>query len=250
MADENIIIDDKTNPEGNSNVNDETPGLDNSQNWEGKVDYKQRYADSTKEYQKLSEQKTQLEHDNLVYNAYRSVLKDNTHLLDLDNKLAKDVVAQLHEDWYADTDSLEELIKSIKSESDDKPLDKDKLAKEIRQQILDEQNQEQAQKILDEALVKFDTKTKKLFLDEFKEIAGDRKLKPAFAKKEIDKIIVYYNREKTKNERDDEVLSNLASNWLWGWKSTSKTTMTTKKLEELWIPKSQQKTLYPELFTK
>jgi hypothetical protein len=51
-----------------------------------------------------------------------------------------------------------------------------------------------------------------LFLEEFKEIVGDRKLTPAFAKKEIDKIIVYYNRDQAKKDREDEVLSNLASN--------------------------------------
>jgi hypothetical protein len=178
-------------------------------------------------------------------------LKDNSKLLELDDKTAEDVVKQLYEDWYADTSSLSELKAYIKGESsNEKPIDKDKLAKEIRQQILDEQNQEQSQKVLDESLAKFDNKTKKLFLDEFKEIAGDRKLTPKFTKKEIDKIIVYYNREKTKNERDDEVLSNLASNWLWSWKSTSKTSMTIAKLEGLWMPKHQQKALYPELFTK
>ena len=243
MEEENIVNDEESSTNNSIDTsNDETSKKDNSQENDNEEEtYKQRYSDSSRESKRIMQ----------VHKAYREVLKDNSHLLDLDSKLAKDVVAQLHEDWYSDTDSLEELIASIKGEaSDDKPLDKEKLAKEIRKQILDEQNQEQAQEILDTALAKFDNKTKNLFLEDFKEIAGDRKLTPKFAKKEIDKIIVYYNREQTKKDRDDEVLSNLWSNGLWSWKSTSKTAMTIWKLEELWIPKNQQKTLYPELFTK
>jgi len=246
MEDEIIVKDDETKVDNSIDTSKDgtSENSDNSQENDNDEEetYKQRYSDSSRESKRIMQ----------VHKAYRSVLKDNDKLLDLDRKLAEDVVTQLYEDWYSETNSLDELIASIKWEakSDDKPLDKDALAKEIRQQILDEQNQEQSDKIIEESLSKFDSKTKKLFLEEFKEIAGDRKLTPAFAKKEIDKIIVYYNREDAKKDRDAEALSNLASNWLWSWKSVSKTSMTLQKLESLWMPKQQQKTLYPELFTK
>ena len=243
MEEEIIVNDEETKVDNSIDTsNDETSKKDNSQEDDNEEEtYKQRYSASSRESKRIMQ----------VHKAYRSVLKDNDKLLDLDKKLAEDVVAQLFEDWYAETNSLEELIASIKWEAtDDKPLDKDALTKEIRAKILEEQNQEEAQKILDNSLSTFDTKTKKLFLEEFKEIAGDRKLTPAFAKKEIDKIVVYYNRDQAKKDREDEALSNLASNWLWSGKSTSKTSMTLWKLEELWMPKAQQKTLYPELFTK
>jgi len=62
---------------------------------------------------------------------------------------------------------------------------------------------------LNDALSKFDEKTREKYLSEFKDVAGKRKLTPEFVKKEMDKIIIYYNKDK--NKRSDETFSKIAS---------------------------------------
>jgi len=230
----------------NDNVSSETSDKDNSPNSDENESYKKRYSDSSRENTRIRQ----------VHNSYRQVLKDNSHLLELDSDLAKDVVAQLYEDWYSDTDSYEELVEALKNGDEDNideesgKIDEDTLVKNIRAKILEENQEEEAAKVLKESLSKFDEDTKTKYLKEFTELVGKRKLTPDFAQREIDKIIVYNNRKQLKQDRDDDVLSKLASNNLWSSKETSKTTMTIAKLESLWMPKAQQRARYPELFTK
>ena len=239
MDKENTVVNtDVENQDNSIDIsNDETSDKsDNSQENSDELEtLKKRYSDSSREWKRIMS----------VHKAYREVLKDNSKLLDLDKNIAKDVVAQLYEDWYSETKSLDELIEGLKWDTDWK-IDKDELAKEIRAQILDEQNQEQSQKVLDEKLKNFDSKTKKLFLDEFNEVVWDRKITPAFTKREINKIIAYYKKQSS----DDENFSNFASNWITKGKPSSTTTMSKAKLNSMGIPKDQQKALYPELFTK
>jgi len=59
------------------------------------------------------------------------------------------------------------------------------LAKRIRAEILDEQQQEEAEKVLDKALKKFDEEVRTKYLDEFHETIGKRKLTPSLAEREI-----------------------------------------------------------------
>jgi len=234
---------DKSQENSNDNVDGETSVTDNSQNDKGKDNFEKRYSDSSRENTRITK----------VHTAYRKVLTDNSHLLELDADLAKDVVDQLYEDWYSDTNSYEELVKILKgddkSEKSEK-IDEDTLVKNIRAKILEENQEADAKKVLDKSLSKFDEGTKNKYLEEFKESVWKRKLTPELAKKEIDKIILYNNRKELKQDRDDDALSKLASNNLWGSKETSKTTMTTAKLTSLWMPKAQQRARYPELFTK
>ena len=86
------------------------------------------------------------------------------------------------------------------------------MAKRIRAEIESERHEEEAQKVLDKALKKFDDEVKLQYLEEFKDTVGKKKLTAALASKEIDKIILYNNREKSKKEKDDDALSRLASN--------------------------------------
>jgi len=204
----------------NSDVSKEKETLekDNSHDDNDSETYKKRYSDSSREAKKLAQ----------THSAYRKVLQDNSYLLELDTDLAKDVVKQLHEDWYSQTDSYDELVRILKWEkttdnNKSESIDKDKLVKDIRAQILAEQQEEKSNDILEKSLSKFDDEVKEKYLEEFRETVGKRKLTPDFTKKEIDKIIIYHNRKKSKQEKDDEALWSLASNWL-GWtKSTTKT---------------------------
>lgn len=252
MPQDEIIVDDKN--QDNSDVSNETPNKDNSQddsnadNEKSEQTYKQRYSDSSRE----------AKHIKHVSEAYRHVLKDNSYLLELDENIATEVVKQLHADWFAKSDSYKEVIDFLKSNAKDstddkdiqKPLNEEEIVKNVRAKILQEQEEEKAQNILDKALSKLDNDVKKEYLKEFKEVLWDRKLTPAFAEKEIAKIILYYNKEQNKQNRSDDALSNIASNWLGNWTRGSETSMTLSKLKELWIPKADQQKLYPDLFPK
>jgi len=240
---ETEVIDDNSAGE---NVKDETLAdkADNSQRSDDNTDYKKRYSDSSKEAKHIAS----------VHKSYRSVLMDNSKLLDLDEKVWIAVTKQLFEDWYANTDNYEELIKTIKWEDSDNSnwtqIDEEKLTQKIREQILNENNEKDIQKILDKTLKKFDDKVKNSILKDYKESIGKRKLTPEIAQRELDKIILYNNRTKSKSNKNDEALSRLASNNL-GWSNSSKSTSMTKtKLNQMWMPEQRQKTLYPELFTK
>ena len=245
IIDKDLLDSDKKD---NSDVNDETPDKkDNSLgNDKDKETFEKRYSDSSREAKKIAQ----------THSAYRKVLKDNSHLLELEEGIAKDVVKQLFEDWYSKTDSLEELIELLKWWSDNntdskaETIDTKELAKKIRAEILEEQQEEEAQKILETSLKKFDEETKKLFLEEFKDTVGKRKLTPKLAEREIKKIIIYHNSKDNKGSKKDEALSNLASTKLWSSKTSSTTTMTKAKLEQMWVPENRQKILYPELFPK
>jgi hypothetical protein len=246
--------------EGNFDVLDETLNNGNSQNGEsinGKPDtdeltYKERYANSTKEYQKIAEEKNQLAYDKEVYGAYRQVLKDNSHLLSLDPKVAEDVVKQLFEDWLSNTDDLKELLDTlgIEQKEKSKPLNEDEIVKNVRAKILEEQQEEKANEVLKETLSNFDKEKQAQYLKEFKEVLWQRKPTPEFAKKEIEKIILYYNKESIKKEKSDNILSNMASNGIWTKWEGNDSWMTIAKLKWLWVPDSQQRKLYPNLFTK
>lgn len=236
-TDETPIVD---NSVGNKN---ETPAKENSQDG---IDYKQRYSDSTKEAQRILAEKSKVEHENLVNSAFRQVLKDNSKLLELDEDIAKEVVKAMHEDGYATTDSYEELLDFIKwTPKEDLPIDKEKLTAEIREKIKAEEQEEKANDLLDKKLSKYDKETKDKYLAEFKEVLWDKKLTPAIAEREIEKIIVYYSRDKK-----DEALSNLASNSIKPTKTSADTSMTKEKLVSMWMPEYKQRQLYPELFPK
>lgn len=233
--------------DGNSNNDIENKTADEANSWanDDEKSFKQRYSDSSRENTNIRD----------TFSAYRSVLQDNEKLLDLKPEMWKAVVKQLFADGYSNTEDYDELVSIIKWEDnndsdDDWTLNTDDLRKQIRQEIKDENNATEAQWILDKALEKFDDDKKELFLSEFNEIAWDRKLTPAFVKREIEKIIVYSNRTKTKSDKNDDALSKLASNKLWGSKTKSSTNMTTAKLDAMWMPSNRQRTLYPELFPK
>lgn len=236
-------------------INDNgTPEQDNSQEQEDNIDYKSRYASSTKEYQKLSADYKQTIRDAEINKSFRKVLANNDYLLELDQDIAQEVVQQLYEDWYSDTDSLEELLEAIQSNSTDtatvKPVDEKALAKSIREQIKAEELEKQANEILDKKLSKYDEDVKNKYLEEFKEIIWDKKLTPELAKREIEKIIFYYNREDIKKEQADNALSKIASNSIWKTtKTQGSTTLTREKLTDMGMPLSDQKILYPELFS-
>jgi len=241
---ENLVKDNQGTPTDNSNVNTETPESDKSHADDWK-DYKKLYSESSNWAIKIAQ----------THNAYRQVLKDNSYLLELDQDVAKDVVKQLHEDWYANTDSYEELVKALSEDAPDEsdnanPVNEKEIAKRVRESILAEQQEEKANDILEESLSKYDEDKKKEYLKEFKEVLGDRKLTPEFAKKEIEKIIFYYNKEQFKQERSDDALSNMASNWIGKWKWVQTTSMTTAKLSDMGMPLADQKKLYPDLFPK
>jgi len=250
MEKETEEIQDLDNHDGNSVVNkeDETAQDANSQkdDKDAWIDYKARYSSSTKEANRLT----------TVHKSYRDVLRDNSQLLELPEDIAKDVVKQLFEDWYSETDDLDELVKMLNSwdeiEYDDKStkVDEKALAKRIRAEILDEQQQEEAEKVLDKALKKFDEEVRTKYLDEFHETIGKRKLTPSLAEREIWKIIAYANKDQSRKDKADEKLSNLASTKLWGYKSETSTTMTIAKLDMMWMPKAQQRALYSELYPK
>jgi len=242
---EEILDSQEEEQNSNSNDNEEDETADaNSQKWsDDNIDYKKRYSDSSRENSNIRN----------TFTAYRDVLKDNSKLLDLNKDIWKKIVEQLYEDWYTETDDYDELISIIKWEEkpQNKEIDEEKLTKRIRQQIIDEQNEEAANKVLDKALKKYDSDVKDKYLNEFKETVGKRKLTPELAEKEINKIILYYNKKSTsKSNKNDDVLSKLASNNLWGSNTKSATTMTIAKLDAAWVPKDRQKTLYPELFSK
>lgn len=248
MEEENL----NTGNSDDSKTNETSNPIDNSQKWEEtSVDYKTKYTESSKEAHRLVEEKKTLEYDKLINSSFRQVLKDNSYLLELDPDIAKDVVKQLHEDWYADTDSYEELLESInQAKSSNDPIDEKELAKKVRAEIEQETKAEQAKKLLDERLAKFDTDTKAKYLEEFKEVMWNKKLTPELAQREIDKIITYYNRDEFKKAKQDEELSKLASNPInSNAKTENKTTITREKLAEMWVPLANQKILYPELFT-
>jgi len=242
-------MDKENTPVDNSNnvSNIETPNKDNSQDAENSTveRYKQQIEWSKQEAMHIKE----------VHSAYRQVLKDNSYLQELDPNIAKDVVAQLYDDWYSDTNSYEELLEwlnwSNENDNSNSQIDEKDLEKRIRESILVEQNESKANEILETSLKEFDNDVKTEFLKEFKETIGKKKLTPKLAQKEIDKIILYHNKDKMFKTRSDEALVNLASNGLNNSKSSSKSTKMTKStMEWLGIPADKQKALYPELFTK
>ncbi len=246
---EEIVIDGwQEAPQDNSNVSDkETPDTkDNSQdNEENSETYKKRYSDSSREAKHITQ----------VSRAYRQVLKDNSHLLELDPVIAKSVVAQLYEDWFSDTDDVEELIKTVKWRTKDvnetAGKSSDEIYKEVRAKLLEEKQQEEANSIIDKALKSFTPELKEEMMNDFKDVLWKRKLTPDFAKKEIEKIVLYYNRDSIKKQKNDEALSNIASGWLGKWKPAEwSTSMTIEKLESIWMPKATQMARYPELFPK
>lgn len=248
MEEKEIIDGWDITPEDNSNVSDkETPDTkDNSQDNEENLEtYKKRYSDSSREAKRITQ----------VSKAYRQVLKDNSHLLELAPEIAKDVVTQLFEDWFADTDSVDELLEAIKSwkwqaKSGDS-VNKDEIYKEVRARLLEEKQEEEANSIIETALESFSPELKKEMKADFKDVLWNRKLTPDFAKKEIEKIVLYYNRDSIRKQRNDEALSNMASGWLGKWKSVEwSTSMTIEKLDSLWMPKATQRQRYPELFPK
>jgi len=71
------------NNETSANKTDNSPTTQDDEK-----SFKQRYSDSSREGKRIAN----------VHNSYRSVLQDNSKLLDLDKDIAKDVVAQLYED--------------------------------------------------------------------------------------------------------------------------------------------------------
>lgn len=170
MEDDKIIVD----PSDNSDVSNETPDLDNSQAKveDENIDYKKRYSDSTKESQKILLENKRVNREVKINTSFRKVLKDNSYLLELDEDLAKDVVKQLHEDGYAETDSLEELLKALQPEEDatSKPVNADDLAKQIRQQLKDEDKVNEANKLIDDSLSKYTDEEKEQYRKEFEEV--------------------------------------------------------------------------------
>jgi hypothetical protein len=90
MEEEIIVNDEETKVDNSIDTsNDETSKKDNSQENDNEEEtYKQRYSASSRESKRIMQ----------VHKAYRSVLKDNNKLLDLDSKTAEEVVAQLFED--------------------------------------------------------------------------------------------------------------------------------------------------------
>lgn len=243
MGTQDVVIDETPIVDNSIGNKDETPNKENSQDG---IDYKQRYSDSTKEAQKILAEKREVEKENLVNNAFRQVLRDNSKLLELDEEVAREVVKAMHEDGYATTDSYEELLDFIKwTPKEDLPLDKEKLTAEIREKIKAEEQEEKSNELLEKKLSKYDKETRDKYLAEFKEVLWDKKLTPAIAEREIEKIIVYYGKNK-----DDEALSNLASNSIKTTKTGADTVMTKEKLTSMWIPEHKQVKLYPELFPK
>jgi len=239
---EEIINDDNSiNTDKDKTESDDSNSLESDDN----DNYKKRYSDSSREAKRLSN----------IHTSYRNVLKDNDYLLWLDKETGKAVTKQLFEDWYSTTDDYNELINIIKGWDDiddnwneSNSIDRDAIVKEVRSKILQEQEEEQAQNILDKALEKYSPEVKDKFLSEFKDLLWKRNLTKAFAEKEIKKIILYYSNTKNKTNRNDEALSKLASSNIWGSKSKSITSMTIEKMNMMGIPSDRQKLLYPELF--
>jgi hypothetical protein len=91
VEDENLSNNEEDHADNSIDTsNDETSeNTDNSQENDNELETLQkRYSDSSRESKRIMQ----------VHKAYRSVLKDNSKLLELDDKTAEDVVKQLYED--------------------------------------------------------------------------------------------------------------------------------------------------------
>lgn len=227
-----------------SDVN-ETPEKDNSQD-DPKIErYKQQIEGSKKEALRFKEEKETYERENLISKAFRQVLKDNSSIFDLDEDIAREVVKLMHEDWWSNTDSYEELLESLApQEEKTEVVDKEKLTAEIRKQIKEEEEAEKAKTLIDEKLSKFDEATKLKYLEEFKEVIWKKKLTPDIAKREIEKIIVYYGKN------PDEALANMASNPIKTTKAETAKLPSIDSLKSFGMSDSDIKRLYPDLYPK
>jgi uncharacterized protein YdaT len=105
--------------------------------------------------------------------------------------------------------------------------------------------------ILNEKLKDFDENQKKEFLKEFDEVMWNKKHTPTLAKREIDKIILYHNKDNLNQVSFDKQLRGLASGSISNKKTSETretTTLTKEALLNAWFSENYAKDLYPELF--
>ena len=238
-------------PNDNSDVGNETSAnTDNSQSENSNTNTKGSQVPNEK-------------HVTKVHTAYRNALKDDNSLVELyesDKKIAHDVMNQLFQDDYIDTDDYASVIDRIRDSRSDlgddssntTGIDKETLSKEIKAEILAWQQEEKANQTIDKALKGFSDEDKESIMEDFKETLWKRKLTPAFADRQIQKSILFHQRDEMKTNRRDAAMSNAASNPLRksAWGSSKKTTMNRDKLDQMGMSLALQKVRYPELFPK
>lgn len=187
----------------------EAPEQDNPQGEIVAPETKERYKTILSGKEKQAKEAERLR---LLEKTARHVLANPEKLLDLPPETGREVVQILHSEGNATTDDYDSIISSL-----NKPLKSDtKISADFDEDALlrrfeEKQEQKQSQNLVNSWISKYAEEKQEELLEEFKEIAGDRKLDPIKTQRIIDRIDAYYRKQELEDERRDMTYAAFAS---------------------------------------